>query len=153
MTSLCTRQTLAGFCRTCKRSNIYFLRLFFNFTTLCTSVIFFQSDSRKLETLEQINNSAYSLNKNQLEISGADSSIQWLQDFHTECLTAKAWGGGDQCTKTCFCQWVRLSCFGELPDVVWPKIAQKSQKNRKWPILVLPEVDFTKIAKSSLFYC
>ena len=72
--------------------------------------------------------------------------------------------------QTCFCQWVRLSCFGELPDVVWPKIAQKVQncffgvfeqflakncskmpKNRKLPILVLPEVDFTKIAKSSLF--
>ena len=35
MTSLSTRQTLAGFCRTCKRFNIYFLRLFFNFTTLC----------------------------------------------------------------------------------------------------------------------
>ena len=36
MTSLCTRQTLAGFCRTCKQPNIYFLQLFFNFTTLCT---------------------------------------------------------------------------------------------------------------------
>ena len=35
MTSICTRQTLAGFCRTCKWSNIYFLRQFFNFTTLC----------------------------------------------------------------------------------------------------------------------
>ena len=34
MTSLSTRQTLAVFCRTCKRSNIYFLRPFFNFTTL-----------------------------------------------------------------------------------------------------------------------
>ena len=52
-------------------------------------VTFFQSDSRKVETVEQINNSAYSLNKNQLEISGADS-IQWLRDFHTECLTAEA---------------------------------------------------------------
>ena len=36
MTSLCNRQTLAGFCRTCKWSNIYFLQLFSNFTTLCT---------------------------------------------------------------------------------------------------------------------
>ena len=35
MTSICTRQILAGFCRTCKWSNIYFLQLFFNFTTLC----------------------------------------------------------------------------------------------------------------------
>ena len=35
MTSLCTKQTLAGFCRTGKWSNIYFLPLFFNFTTLC----------------------------------------------------------------------------------------------------------------------
>ena len=30
-------------------------------------------------------------------------------------------------SQTCFYQRVRLSCFGELPDVVWPKIAQKSQ--------------------------
>ena len=29
----------------------------------------------------------------------------------------------------------------------------KTQKKRKWPILVLPEVDFTKKAKSLLFYC
>ena len=29
--------------------------------------------------------------------------------------------------QTCFCQRVRLSCFGELPDMVLPKIAQKSQ--------------------------
>ena len=31
--------------------------------------------------------------------------------------------------KTCFCQRCRLSCFGELPDVVWPKIAQKAKTN------------------------
>ena len=41
MTSLCTRQTLTGFCRTCKWSNIYFLRLFFNFTTFCTALKLF----------------------------------------------------------------------------------------------------------------
>ena len=35
----------------------------------------------------------------------------------------------------------------------WTKIAQKRQKNLKIQILVLPDVDFTKIAKSSLFYC
>ena len=35
MASLCTKQTRAGFCGNCKWSNIYFLRLFFNFTTLC----------------------------------------------------------------------------------------------------------------------
>ena len=29
--------------------------------------------------------------------------------------------------QTCTAQRARLSCFGELPDVVWPKIAQKSQ--------------------------
>ena len=33
------------------------------------------------------------------------------------------------------------------------KNCSKTPKNRKWLILVLPEVDFTKIAKSSLFYC
>ena len=33
----------------------------------------------------------------------------------------------------------------------WPIIAQKRQKKQKWPILVLPDVDSTKIAKSSLF--
>ena len=32
------------------------------------------------------------------------------------------------------------------------KNCSKTAKNRKWPILVLPHVDFTKIAKSSLFY-
>ena len=58
----------------------------------------------------------------------------------------------------------RLSCFGELPDVVLPKIAQnrqnlhfknwsKTSKNWKLWILVLPEVDLTKITKSWLLYC
>ena len=31
------------------------------------------------------------------------------------------------CNQTCLCQRVRLSCFRELPDVVWPKIVQKRQ--------------------------
>ena len=44
MTSLCTRQTLVGFCRTCKQSNIYFLQLFFNFTTLCNMLTFLVQD-------------------------------------------------------------------------------------------------------------
>ena len=30
--------------------------------------------------------------------------------------------------QTCFCQTSRMSHFGQLPDVVWPKIAQKCQK-------------------------
>ena len=30
--------------------------------------------------------------------------------------------------QTCFCQTSRLSHLGKLPDVVWPKIAQKRQK-------------------------
>ena len=30
--------------------------------------------------------------------------------------------------KTCTAQMFRLSCFGELPEVVLPKIAQKRQK-------------------------
>ena len=33
--------------------------------------------------------------------------------------------------QTCFCQHVRMSCFSELPDVVLPKIAQKSQNTSK----------------------
>ena len=30
--------------------------------------------------------------------------------------------------QTCFCQTSRMSHFGELLDVVWPKTAQKRQK-------------------------
>ena len=41
--------------------------------------------------------------------------------------------------QTCFCQRVRLSCFGELPDIV-----KKCQKKRKWPILGVTRLDFTK---------
>ena len=37
------------------------------------------------------------------------------------------------------------SGFGDLPDVISPKIAQKRQKKRKLRISVLPDVDFTKI--------
>ena len=48
MTSLCTRQTLAlaGFCRTCKRSNIYFLRLYFKFQNPV-----FRVDTRSITSL------------------------------------------------------------------------------------------------------
>ena len=31
------------------------------------------------------------------------------------------------CKQTCTSQRLKLYCFGELPDVVCPKIAQKSQ--------------------------
>ena len=33
--------------------------------------------------------------------------------------------------QTCFCQTFRLSCFGELPDVVLPKNAQNAKTNSK----------------------